>query len=126
MIESTEYADMQMFSYFQFLQIVLCQYFILDLGMYSRSACVTRRRLAARIGGSKQEDVGRFGQTMDEMGKRNGADQSDVSGGVGRGQTCALSGRKREGASRNQSPFARGTNRRDSFKVRYHFVVNMV
>jgi len=96
MFESVKYADMQMLSYLQFYP---CQYSTRDLGMYSCRVGVTLCRLGTRIGGSKPEAGGRAGQTQDEMGQGNGADQGDVPGGVGRGETGARRGREGEGAS---------------------------
>ena len=41
------------------------------------------RPLGTGSGSSEPEVGGRAGQVEDEMGQRNGADQSHVSGGVG-------------------------------------------
>lgn len=65
---------------------------------YLARLCVTRRS-GATARSSKPKVGRRTGQTEDEVGQRDGADQSHVSGRVRRGSRGSRRGREREGPS---------------------------
>jgi len=74
-------------------------------------------RIGSIPGGAKPQVGGWVGQVEVEVGQRDVADQSDVPGGVGRGEKVAGRSGEREGASGGPSGVTRGTARREHSEV---------
>ena len=106
--------------------IHLCTYCVLSTCAYYS---VNKERYLLYVGtnawGAKPKVGWRVGQVEDEMGQRDSTDQSHVPGRARRGKESFGRGRERKSPSRNQSRFARGTNRRTANQVRRNFVARL-